>query len=89
MHIKHPFEVRDDHEACNLLRKSEGEEMLSQKHWILKLKKNANILKEIEDDGRIYPNEFDDEIGKLENFETLMADVLVHPMLTKCNYFLF
>ena len=40
-------------------------------------------MTEIVEDGRIYPNEFDDEIAKLEDFKVLMADVLLHPMFTE------
>ena len=53
------------------------------------MRQNVNFLREIEEDGRIYPNEFDDEIGKLEDFATLMKDVLLHPLLTEGTHFYF
>ena len=83
-HIVHPFGVRSAAEACKFLEESDGD-----KPWTSKLKKNVNMLREIEDDGRVYPNEFDDEIRKLEDFKALMDDVLLHQLFIEGSKFFF
>ena len=70
-----------------LLEQSDGDKPFGKRTWISKLRRNVNVVKETIEDGRIYPNEFDDELANLKDYQKLMDDVLSHPLLTDGRYF--